>query len=191
MRLDGDCPAEVAGACREKLIYDPASGLIIWKIRAGNTIGDRRFNGSMGGKAAGKIDGHGRLRINIKVLGRPRYMQGHRVAWLLSFGEWPDGDIDHINHDPLDNRLCKLRCVSHGDNQKNLSLSKSNSSGVNGVSWSKRYSKWRARITIQRREMHVGYFHDLEEARIAVKDFVLRNDFHENHGMRREDLAFR
>ena len=40
----------------------------------------------------------------------------HRLAWLMAYGVWPSGDIDHINGDRQDNRLCNLRDVSHSRN---------------------------------------------------------------------------
>lgn len=182
MRLDGDNPTAVAEACKLHLSYDPLNGVITWKFRSPDTIGGRRFNGHMGGKVAGKVDGHGRLRINIRVLGRQRYMQGHRIAWLLHFGIWPDGDIDHMNHDPLDNRIVNLRCVPHAINQRNLSLSKANSSGHIGVGWCKRFSKWRSRVTVDHKEHHLGYFNSIEDASAAAAEFRLSTGFHENHG---------
>lgn len=182
MRLTGDNPEAVADACRKFLEYDPVSGVIRWKFRPGDTIGERRFNGQMGGKVAGRVDGHGRLRISIKVLGRQRYMQGHRIAWLLSFGWWPPGDIDHINHNPLDNRLVNLRSVSHAENQRNLSLSKANKSGAVGVGWCRRSGKWRSRVMINKKDHHLGLFDSVEDASEAARRFRELNRFHRNHG---------
>ena len=43
----------------------------------------------------------------------------HRVAWFISTGAWPPGDIDHVNGVRTDNRLCNLRPVSRSENMQN------------------------------------------------------------------------
>ena len=44
--------------------------------------------------------------------------RAHRVIWALVHGEWPEGQIDHINGVRDDNRLENLRVVTNQDNQK-------------------------------------------------------------------------
>ena len=55
----------------------------------------------------------------------------HRLAWFLVHGEQPD-DIDHINRDRSDNRLCNLRNVSRKVNAAN--------NASRGVCWTNQ--KW-------------------------------------------------
>lgn len=44
----------------------------------------------------------------------------HRLVWETFNGKIPTNmEIDHINRDKTDNRLCNLRCVSHVQNMKN------------------------------------------------------------------------
>lgn len=60
-------------------------------------------------------DSHGYIRVSV---GGSRYL-GHRVAWLIMKGEWPECDIDHINGDRTDNRIVNLRKLSRSDNLVN------------------------------------------------------------------------
>ena len=78
-------------------------------------------------------------------------------------------DVDHMNHKKNDNRKKNLRVTSHKNNNKNCVLAKNNSSGVTGVSWYKRYSKWEANIMIDGKKKYLGRFTDFDEAVKARK----------------------
>lgn len=85
--------------------------------------------------------------------------------------------IDHINHNPLDNRRENLRVVSNAENMQNLDPQKCKSSGgVRGVTYDKQTGKWRVRFTKNNKTVCFGRYEDLEEARkIATK--VLKEIF--------------
>ncbi|MED1954624.1 HNH endonuclease [Brevibacillus centrosporus] len=77
--------------------------------------------------------------------------------------------VDHINHDPLDNRRSNLRVVSNMENMQNRSGSQRNSkSGVRGVSWSKKQNRWKAAIGVNGKSMYLGAFTTIEEAEKVV-----------------------
>ena len=76
-------------------------------------------------------------------------------------------DTDHINGDKLDNRRCNLRIATRADNIHNVGRRSSNTSGFKGVDWQKKCSKWRARVFVNGRERHVGYFDSPEDAAVA------------------------
>lgn len=44
----------------------------------------------------------------------------HRLAWLFCYGDWPEGQIDHINRVRSDNRLSNLRIATASENQMNV-----------------------------------------------------------------------
>ena len=72
--------------------------------------------------------------------------------------------VDHINHNPLDNRKCNLRVCTQDDNMKNQKKRINNTSGYTGVYWHKNTNKWIARITVNKKHIYLGCYDNLEEA---------------------------
>jgi hypothetical protein len=72
-------------------------------------------------------------------------------------------EADHRNHNTLDNRRKNIRKCSPSQNQANRRIQRNNTSGFCGVSWNKRNSKWRVRVVVNRKEIHVGTFNSAEE----------------------------
>jgi hypothetical protein len=101
---------------------------------------------------------------------------------LLTYGSWPEDQIDHINGNGLDNRLENLRAVSNGENLRNQKIPKNNTSGTIGVSFYKRHQKYQASIKINGIRKHLGYFKNKEEAIAARAVANIKYNFHENHG---------
>lgn len=81
--------------------------------------------------------------------------------------------VDHINHNTLDNRRSNLRICTTQQNTFNRGPQKNNSSGFKGVHWSKKMSKWVARIKHHGRGMHIGVFSVKEEAALAYDAVAL------------------
>jgi hypothetical protein len=73
-------------------------------------------------------------------------------------------EVDHINHDTLDNRRVNLRIVTHQQNQFNQKPQKSGSSKYKGVHWSSKKKRWRAQIMLNKNRMYIGTFIDEVEA---------------------------
>lgn len=119
--------------------------------------------------------------IKIQVEGRP--LLAHRIAWTLIYGQIPQGmTIDHINHNPSDNRICNLRLVKHSDNCKNLSRRSDNTSGVTGVSLRSDTKKWSAVVYDNGDAIRLGCFENIHSAAEAVRQKRAELGFHENHG---------
>jgi len=70
--------------------------------------------------------------------------------------------IDHINGDKTDNRIENLREVTK---QKNAFNTK-----TKGYSWNKENKKWRSRITLNNKQIHLGLFDKEEDAKQAYLD---------------------
>ncbi len=75
--------------------------------------------------------------------------------------------VDHIDRNKLNYRKNNLRLVSIKENNFNKSLDKRNKSGVTGVFWSKRNSKWKAKIGFNKQCIHLGFFTNLNDAVLA------------------------
>ena len=150
-------PELTAEQLRSVLHYEPATGIFTWKVRTSTSV--------KVGDVAGCPSGNGYLQIRVCS----RKYLAHRLAWLYTYGEWPKGQIDHINRNRSDNRIANLRDVSHKQNQQNKSKSSHNTSGCQGVHWHKRDSKWEAKIKHNRKSIHLGLFTTLEEALSARK----------------------
>lgn len=75
----------------------------------------------------------------------------------------PGTVVDHINGNPLDNRKSNLRITDNTKNVRNSIGSKRNVVGARGISATKN-GKFRARIMVDRKEIRLGIFDDLESA---------------------------
>lgn len=120
---------------------------------------------------SGEITSTGKYKIKIApwngyvgVTGLGRFALGHRVAWLLHYGSWPEKGlcVDHINGDRADNRIENLRQATYKENFTNRKKPKNNTSGYKGVC--KDGSKWRASICKDRKSYTLGTFNTPEEA---------------------------
>jgi hypothetical protein len=136
------------------------------------------------GQPAGAVGTRGYLRLGIDK----RYYFVHRIAWLLSYGAWPDEHIDHINGIPSDNRLKNLRACSPAENLRNRILPHVNMSGVKGVHWHKKNRSWSTNVGYRGKKISAGNFKSLEEATLAVMQLrdYLHGEF-ANHGDRHSD----
>ena len=142
---------------RSILHYDQETGIFTWKVSTSNRV--------KAGDVAGSQNGHGYLLIQLQS----RKYLAHRLAWLHTHGVWPKDQLDHVNRVRTDNRLDNLREVSHKQNQQNRSTNSDNTSGYPGVYWNKRVSKWQASIAHNQKNIHLGYFTNIEEAIAARK----------------------
>jgi plasmid maintenance system killer protein len=77
-------------------------------------------------------------------------------------------EVDHINHDTLDNTRTNLRIVSSRQNRQNLK--KQSSSKYPGVTWKKRDQKWQAQIQVNGSYRYIGVF---DEERSAAKAYEM------------------
>lgn len=162
-------------AIRETYAYDPNTGVVSWKKKTNRCV--------VVGREAGFNWTSGRNTYR-RLLLNGRYIFAHVVAFVLSYGRFPAGVIDHRNGVGTDNRLSNLRDVSHTENLRNQRLSRANTSGRMGVDFHRASGQWRARIIVDQCECHIGLFASYEEAARARAAAERRYGFSENHGRR-------
>lgn len=78
--------------------------------------------------------------------------------------------IDHINHNILDNRRINLRKATSYQNMANIALTKANKSGFKGVQWDKKRNKWHAQIKSHGKVTHLGNFFCIIKAAKAYNE---------------------
>lgn len=136
---------------KERLRYDPATGVFTWIKSNRNGWIDKK---------AGWVDEDGYVYIRIGGRLRP----AHRLAWLYMTGDWPpSGFIDHKNIVPGDDRWENLRDATKRINQENRRRAgKNNKCGLLGVSPNGK--RWTAKITSKYIEYYLGTFDTPQEA---------------------------
>jgi len=125
---------------KEKFSYCPNSGFLTNKKT---------------GKVSGTKNKDGYLTVSYKR----KNFYAHRVAWAITYGNFPDSMLDHINRNKADNRLCNLR-------QANASMNNQNKKFF-GVTSPKQTKKFAAAITVNKKRKHLGYFFTKEDAHRA------------------------
>lgn len=133
------------------LDYDPATGVFTRLVNRQCV---------KAGERAGYATEHGYIRIGIAGKGH----RAHRLAWLFMTGEWPGGQIDHINGVREDNRWANLREATHGQNRMNA-MSPLNKCGLKGVT--RNGNNWMAQIRVQKQRIYLGTFASKEDAHAA------------------------
>ena len=134
---------------KQFISYNPDTGEMTWKQVMSNRA-------KVGSPCGANVDskGYGRVCFNGKQY------RAHRVAWALHYGFEPEGILDHVNGDRLDNRISNLRQVDLSQNARNSGLSKNNTSGHKGVTWHQKAGKWVAQISMNKKNKYLGLFDD-------------------------------
>ena len=100
------------------------------------------------------------------------YLQGNinKRNVFLHYLVLPQEDglqCDHINRQKNDNRKCNLRNITRSENMFNKGMTKANTSGYVGVSWSNKNQKWIASLRVDKKSKYLGYYDDPREAHEA------------------------
>ncbi len=158
----------------EHFSYSPETGHLKWikRPKGGNKA-------RLGDEPVGCINNvTGYLSVGIK---RKRYYV-HRVIWFYVHGEWPKNMIDHINGIRADNRLENLRDVPRHINTQNVKKAQKDNlkTGLLGVVDDSKVNKknpYSAKIKVNSKSIHLGYFSTPQQAHDAY--VVAKRKYHE------------
>ena len=136
--------------------YEPETGRVFWLVD--------RYAGEPGrkiisaGDEAGSLSGSGYrvIRVNYCLI------YAHRLAWLLTHGEWPQEKLDHINCNRSDNRIANLRPATDIQNRSNTRCRAK--IGFKGVYKPKHANTYCARISVNGATKYLGCFPTPQEA---------------------------
>jgi hypothetical protein len=132
-------------------LFEYKDGVLVWKKKTARYV-------VIGKKAGDYKSNYG--QVNIYGVA---YLL-HRVIYKMFYGIEPNY-IDHIDGDPKNNRIENLQAVTQSKNIRKGRRSESrNKSGFKGVSFRPNRNKWRARITIDKKEICLGHFVNYEDA---------------------------
>lgn len=144
---------------KEVLSYNRRSGIFRWKLKLSrrNHVGDR----------AGYVDTNGYRIIQIDGW----HYKAARLAWLYCNGRWPDPTADHRDLDRDNNRIRNLREATYSQNNMNVGILPTNTSGFKGVSRGSlnRSKPFRAQIRTEVGRKFLGWFATAEDAGAAYR----------------------
>lgn len=141
-------PTEEEFKCILASVYadDTSPTGLRWKIK--------RKRSEVGDPALTTVNTSGYFHGSI---GKVHY-RAHRIAFFLTKGYWPAGDIDHIDGNKQNNAESNLREVGRAANNANKKSK--------GYRWHNKTGCWQARVHRGGREF-AKYCHTEEEARLA------------------------
>ena len=143
---------------RQRLSYDPRSGLCRWTghVPARGTL--RK------GERAGSKDREGRWQVTIDG---QRYAL-IRIIWCLHYGVDPAGrEITAINGNRDDHRISNLRVSGPAPSRRRGEGAGLQATGFKGVTLNPRTGRFRARILIDGRRQSLGEFDNKFDAFLA------------------------
>lgn len=140
--------------------FDYVDGGLHWKIKHSKGV-------NVGQKAGCYSTFHNRRSIRLNGVLYKEY----NLIWIYHNGDIPIGlEVDHIDRNPMNNRIENLRLGTHAQNGYNLSISKKNTSGYKGVSFNRKKQLWEVSIFLNYKRIALGFFSDKNDAGKAYNE---------------------
>ncbi|MGB3844295.1 MAG: HNH endonuclease signature motif containing protein [Sphingopyxis sp.] len=147
-----------AAQARAVFEYAADTGVVTRKVKTSGSAVIGPLNARDNG------DGYSR----VTLFGHRVYL--HRLAWLLHYGAWPEGHVDHIDGDRSNNAINNLRDVDHTANAQNVHVAHS-STGLLGAYYEPGRNRFIARISVgprgKAKSIYLGRFATAQAAHDA------------------------
>lgn len=155
---------------RDSSDYNRETGSLTWKSRPSSHFNSEHarvtFNGRFSGRVAGSAKPNGYIEISLFLKEERIRLYAHRVAFALSKGAWPVGEVDHIDGLRGHNSAVNLREATSVQNKQNGIWP--NATGLTGAHIDKRRAKpWSSCINVDKKKHYLGSFDTPEEAHAA------------------------
>ena len=99
-----------------------------------------------------------------------KMVKGHRYAWYVMTGNWPQSQLDHINGNRSDNRWCNLREALPNQNAMNRKIRNDNLIGHKNITYRKEADTYRINITANKIRVIDIHEKDLELAILIAEE---------------------
>ena len=117
------------------------------------------------------VNKHGYISIGLCKNGKYKQFRVHQLVAMAFLNHRLGGKlvVDHINEDKLDNRVENLQMITQRENtiRSMGNYVKNKTSKYLGVHWHNSRNRWRVRIWIDGKQIHLGTFKDEYEAHLA------------------------
>jgi len=132
-------------------LFEYADGKLFWRVNRGRVFA---------GDEAGTIGQIGRMYVQVD---KKKHLV-HRVIWFLHHNEVPEF-LDHIDGNPLNNRIENLRPATKAQNAMNRKVRADSLTGVKGIM--KKGKKFGASIYLNNKPVYLGTFETVDLAKAA------------------------
>lgn len=113
---------------------------------------------------------NGYARLTTKIGKEKKQINMHRFILNAPINM----EVDHINHNGLDNRRCNLRLCTHIQNQQNSKKRLNTKYKYKCVYFDKDKNKWRVRMKVNRKQIYIGYFESELEGAKAYNNAAIK-----------------
>lgn len=142
----------------EYLAYDINTGFLTWIKKLSNKV-------NVNARAGSYNPTHG-YRV-LQLFGRS-YPE-HHVIWCWVNGQWPEHQIDHIDHNRANNAIANLQELSVGQHTLANSARKNAKGDKHGIWYCSKRDRYISEITYQRKKVFQRTY-PINHLSIAIKE---------------------